>query len=475
MAKKFPLEIIIGAIDKFSSTFATVGAKLDRLGRKADRIGKTLTTRMTAPLAIMGGLALRSAGNLEQLEIRFSSLLGSADAASAMMDRLKVFAAATPFELNDVAEASAQLLAAGFAADDLEGHLKTLGDIAAGSGGNLADMVPLFTEIRLKGKAFTQDLRQFATRGIPIVKVLAEQLGVSEARIFKMAEQGKISFALIEKALRSMTVEGGLFANQMEKQSQSIFGLYGALKDTAVFALAELGQAMARAVDLGKNMVRLGNWIKGVTEAFTNLSPATQKFIVWAGIFLAVLGPLLIALGALITALTFMAPAFAAIFSVGGAFVAFLAATAGLAIYLGHAFADLVHEAGGFGNVLLMLGGAIVDMLITPLTSVLKLIVAIWDALGTAPAGLRGLSEFSFAQAAANRAVNNRVDTGGQSLGTAAAYRQEYALQQRALKGDKAAIEILFKNAPAGMKASVVENQGTNVTVDQGISMQGGY
>lgn len=474
MAKKFPLEIVIGAIDKFSTTFAQFGSKLDRLGSKADRLGKSLSLKVTAPLTLLGGLALRSAANLEQLEIRFSSLLGSAEAAADMMERLKKFAAATPFELNDVANATAALLAAGFASETVEEHLKTLGDIAAGSGGNLADMVPLFTEIKLKGKAFTQDLRQFATRGIPIVKVLAEQLGKSEAQIFKMAEQGKLTFPKIEAALKSMTREGGLFADQMDKQSRSLFGLFSTLKDTGVFALAELGNAMARSVNLADNMGKLTEWLQDLTGAFMRLSPQTQKWIVYAGLLVAVIGPLLIAIAGLISVLTFLAPAFAVMFSVTGAWVVGLGALAGMALYLGKALADLVNMAGGWGNVFMMLGGAIIDFLIAPLTSALKLIVAIWDALGTAPQGLRDLSNFSFAQAAANNAVENSP-TPGVRLGAGQSIRDQYALQQAAMKGDKAAIEILFKNPPEGMKASVVENQGSNVSIDQGVSMQGAY
>ena len=473
MAKKFPLEIVIGAIDKFSTTFATFGSRLDRLGKKADRLGKSLSLRVTAPLTIMGGLALRSAANLEQLEIRFSSLVGSAEAAAGVMERLKRFAATTPFELNDVADAAAGLLAAGFAAETLEENLKILGDIAAGSGGSLGDMVPLFTEIRIKGKAFTQDLRQFATRGIPIIKVLAEQMGVSEKKIFKMAEQGKITFPLIEKALRSMTEEGGLFANQMDKQSQSLFGLFSTLKDTGVFALAELGNAMARSVNLAENMGKLTGFIEDMTKAFTSLSPETQKWIVYGLGLVAVIGPLLIGFAALVAALTFLAPAFALIFSPMGAMIALFVAAAAAGIWLGKAFADLVHSAGGFGNVLLMLGGAILDQLISPLTAALGLIVKVWDLLGTAPEGLRDLSNFSFAQAAANNAVEG--NTPGVNLNSGQAMRDQAALQNAARFGDKAAIEVMFKNPPQGMKASVVENQGTNVTIDQGVSMQGGY
>lgn len=299
-------------------------------------------------------------------------------------------------------------------------------------------------------------------------------MGVSEKKIFKMAEQGKITFPLIEKALRSMTEEGGLFANQMDKQSQSLFGLFSTLKDTGVFALAELGNAMARSVNLAENMGKLTGFIEDMTKAFTALSPETQKWIVYGLGLVAVIGPLLIGFAALVAALTFLAPAFALIFSPLGAMIALFVAAAAAGIWLGKAFADLVHSAGGFGNVLLMLGGAILDQLISPLTAALGLIVKVWDLLGTAPEGLRDLSNFSFAQAAANNAVEGS-NTPGVNLNSQKAMRDQAALQNAARFGDKAAIEVMFKNPPQGMKASVVENQGTNVTIDQGVSMQGGY
>lgn len=469
MAKKFPLELVISAVDKFSSGFANFGSKLDRLSQRADRMGKTLSLKLTAPLAAVGLYSLRSAGQLEQLEIRFSSLVGSAEAAADVMERLKTFTAATPFDLPDVANAAAGLLAAGAAADTLEDKLKILGDIAAGSGGRLGDMVPLYTELMIKGKAFTQDLRQFATRGIPIISVLAEQLGKSEAKIFDLASKGKISFKMIDTALRSMTQGSGLFANQMEKQSRSIFGIWEAFKDTVMFAAAQLGQAMVNAVDLGNKLESLGEWIKRLTEAFTRLDPQTQKFIVWAGLAAAAIGPLLVAFGALAAAVAFVWTPLSAI-------VLLFAGAIALGATLGKTLADMTATFGGWGNTLMIIGGMILDFLILPLQSFLKTVVAIWDTLGTAPKGLRDLSQYSFAEAAANRALAEQQPVvPGQSLNAGQQYSLARAAQRQNAGETKGEISVVFQNPPQGMRASVVENKGTNVTIDQGISMAGGY
>jgi tape measure domain-containing protein len=440
------------------------------MGKRADQIGKQLSLKLTLPLTLLGRYSLQSAGQLEQLEIRFSSLVGTAEKAAALMVRLKSFAKATPFDLPDVANAAAGLLAAGVESKNLTDDLKVLGDIAAGAGTSLADMVPLYTELKIKGKAFTQDLRQFATRGIPIIAVLEKQLGKTGAQIFKMAEKSKITFPMIQKALISMTQEGGLFANQMERQSHSLFGIWGQFKDTVSFAAAELGKAGAKAVDLSGKLQALGKWIQELQIWFSALSPTQQKFIVWAGIALALLGPLLIIFGQIAMALTFLGGVLAAVTLAGS--VLFFQFALG-AIVLGDLiwqFSKLADMAGGIGNAFMVMGAAIVDFLIWPFQQVLQLVEKLWNKLGSAPAWLTKAAHFSLGEMAADSALAEQ----GTVTGARATFQKQNATAAAGANG-KAQVEVTFKNAPAGTRASIVDNQNSNVTIDQGIAMQGGY
>jgi phage tail tape-measure protein len=101
-----------------------------KFGRDMERLGSNLTQALTLPILGAGGAAVASAVEFEQLEARLRVLTGSAEAGAAVFERIKKFAASTPFEVGDLVEASSQLMAFGFAADEALDSLQYLGDIA---------------------------------------------------------------------------------------------------------------------------------------------------------------------------------------------------------------------------------------------------------------------------------------------------------------------------------------------------------
>ena len=58
-----------------------------------------------------------------------------------------------------------------------------LGDVSSGLGQPLGEMAYLYGQIRSQGRAMTQDLNQFAGRGIPIYRELAQVLRTTEAGV----------------------------------------------------------------------------------------------------------------------------------------------------------------------------------------------------------------------------------------------------------------------------------------------------
>ncbi len=181
-------------------------------------------------------------GEFQKLEIAFTTMLGSKEKADKLTAEIVRLAAITPFGLQEVAGGAKQLLAYGFAADSITDNVTRLGNVAAGVGSQIGDLIYLYGTLRASGRVTAIDLQQFAGRGIPIYDQLAKVLSISVAEVREFASAGKIGFPEVEKAFKNMTDQGGMFYNLMEAQSASLSGQVSNLADSFEQMLNEIGQ-----------------------------------------------------------------------------------------------------------------------------------------------------------------------------------------------------------------------------------------
>lgn len=179
----------------------------------------------------LGSEIISVRNQFQQLEIAFGTMLKSKDKAASLMKDLTQFAAETPFGLQSAASGAKQLLAYGSTADTVIRELTMLGDVAAGTGQQIGDLVYLYGTLRTQGRAYLMDIRQFAGRGIPIYDELAKVLNTSKDKVNDFVSAGKVGFKEVEQAFKNMTSQGGLYGGLMEQQSASIGGRIEALKD----------------------------------------------------------------------------------------------------------------------------------------------------------------------------------------------------------------------------------------------------
>lgn len=180
-------------------------------------------------------------GEFQQFEIAFETMLGSSQKAKSMISDLANLAASTPFDMKGVVSGAKQLLAYGFAANEITETMRRLGDVSAGLGLNLQDLTWLYGTTMVQGRLFTRDLMQFTSRGIPLTEELAKQFGVTKDKVSELVTAGKVGFPEVKKAIESMTNEGGQFGGLMEKQSHSITGQISNIQDTIEMAINDLG------------------------------------------------------------------------------------------------------------------------------------------------------------------------------------------------------------------------------------------
>jgi len=170
---------------------------------------------------------------VENTTMSFSVMMKSADQAQTMMKDLYDFAVNSPLTFKETASSSKQLMAYGFAAEELIPTMKTLGSVAIATGHSLDDISYIYGTLKSQGRAYSRDLMQFGMRGIPIYEELSKVMGVSSDKIQKLASEGKIGFAQVEQAFQNMTTGSGRFAGIIEGYMTTLTGKLSMLSDMA--------------------------------------------------------------------------------------------------------------------------------------------------------------------------------------------------------------------------------------------------
>lgn len=229
------------AVNTFSNNVISEGDRIELMFNKMSRAAGMFGISFGAKELISNIVQVRN--QFQQLEIAFGTMLKSTEKATTLMSELQTFAANTPFGLQSAASGAKQLIAYGSQAEDVIKELTMLGDVAAGTGQQIGDLVYLYGTLRMQGRAYLMDIRQFAGRGIPIYAELAKVLGVAEGKVNELVSAGKVGFPEVEQAFKNMTTAGGMYGGLMAEQSKSIGGRWEELKDNIDAAFNSIGKS----------------------------------------------------------------------------------------------------------------------------------------------------------------------------------------------------------------------------------------
>lgn len=275
------------------------------------RGGAIISAGVTAPIVGVGMAAYNMATQLQTAEIGFTTMLGSADKAGVHLEKLKEFAAATPFEFVDLVKASQRMQALGFEAEQVIPNLTAIGNAAAGLGGG-ADLINRLTlalgQMMAKGKVSGEEMRQLAEAGIPAWQMLAEAANMSVAEAQEAARKGVFE---VDKVL-PVLIEGmnKKFGGLMENFANTVMGRLSNLKDNISYVMGDIGKSVMPILNqlLETVVIPLAAKLKDLAQQFAALDPKVRNVIVAVAAMLAAVGPLLLALGGLGLALTALGP-----------------------------------------------------------------------------------------------------------------------------------------------------------------------
>jgi tape measure domain-containing protein len=286
-----------------SSSVRGIGDAADRVSAKGGRFDSFLTKagsglagfhavagRAALGMGVAGaaavGMGIKFDAGMQQSEVAFTNLLGSGEEATAMLDDLYKLAAKTPFEFPELTKASQMMLGFGMASKDVLPTMTTIGDAVAGVGGGSEEISRLtraLGQMQAKGKVSSEELMQMAESGVPALKILQDQLGLTGTQLDKKLKAGAISADAGISALTAGMQKR--YGGMAEAQSKTFSGMISSLKDNANQILGAvmmpLFEVISNKVLPAVNKVASGisKWAKsgGVTTALNALRAGFTK------------------------------------------------------------------------------------------------------------------------------------------------------------------------------------------------------
>ncbi len=302
MAKLGDLVVRIGADTRdLNKSLGKVQREMRSMTSNFTALGTQMTKAITLPILGVGAMAIKSAADLEKMEVSFISLTGGAKQAADMMEQLNEFTAKTPFQIEAVATSARQLIASGTKISEVNEQLQFLGDIAATTGQPINEIAAIFAKVNAKGKVELENLNQLAERGIPIFKALSDATGLLPSEL----GAGAVSVEQFNATLKSFNEEGGMANGAMEQLSETATGKFSTALDNLKLAGAALAEDLLPAVN------RILDSVIGLAQGFTELSDKTKKNILVIAGLVSTIGPLLIAIPKIIAGIKLIGIAFA--------------------------------------------------------------------------------------------------------------------------------------------------------------------
>jgi tape measure domain-containing protein len=183
---------------------------------------------------------------LEQADIGFTTMLGSAQKSQAFLEDLKSFAKSTPFEFTGLVDNAQTMLGMGVAAKDVLPTLTALGDSVASVGGDstkLNNTILAFSQTMAKGTLDMGNMNQMLQGGVPnALKILAASYGVTTGEMVKMISAGKVqsqdALPRLVKGIEEGTKATAALGGMMDRQSKTASGALANISDSATQLVA---------------------------------------------------------------------------------------------------------------------------------------------------------------------------------------------------------------------------------------------
>lgn len=296
------LNVRLGLLSKeFERDLAGFERRMQSVAAKMGSVGETLTLAVSAPLAALGGIALKTAAEFESLTLAmttsFENVGIGSQAAAEEIQKLREIALAPGLDFEQAVKGSVRLQGVGVSAEKARLILKELGNQIAATGGSadqLDSVTKQFTQIIGKGRILQEDLSIILENMPGLAKVLRDEFGTTSA-----------------EAIRALGVSAEDFidriTNRMATMPRVAGGLANAFTNATVAirqSFATVGEAINKAFNVTGLLNRFSEWIVGLADSFAGLDESTQAVVLSVAAFALALGPSIKAMSLIVSGAT---------------------------------------------------------------------------------------------------------------------------------------------------------------------------
>lgn len=222
---------------RFKEGEGAVGGLLGQLGK----VAAVLAPFLAVGKVVKGGFD-RLIG-IDTAEAKLRALGHTTESVAEIMDNAIESVTGTAFRMEEAVNTAAAAVAAGVQpGKQLERYLTLTADAAAIAGSNLGEMGAIFNKITTRGRIQAEEMNQLLDRGVPIVQMLADQMGVASDEISTLISKGMVSSDIFLNA-----IERG-FGGAAQVMGESSFM---AVIDNIGAALSRIGAGFLKGTDEG--------------------------------------------------------------------------------------------------------------------------------------------------------------------------------------------------------------------------------
>lgn len=237
------LKIVVDAQDRTKAAFQSVNTQLGQTSstmRSLATTAKYVGTAAAGAVGALGGYGLKIAADLQTARVGLMTLLGSAEKADKTVQRLKVEAARTPFELPGLTQATQLLSSVTKDGDKSIDIILNIGEALAAMGKGQAELDRIIVNLQQVGAigyASMVDIKQFAYAGIPIFEMLQKETKLSGEALEVFIGEGNVKFDMLVGMFDRANDAGGQFFGAYKNNMGTFNQSFSNLKDSlGIFA-----------------------------------------------------------------------------------------------------------------------------------------------------------------------------------------------------------------------------------------------